>query len=309
MSGTEENQIVNDGRILGFPVAGLPSAATPFLQFDFANKIFIWVAAPASFDGKHTSLSDKEIVGTIDHADDSIPAPKLKSSSVTTPKINDLAVTTAKIASDAVIEDKLGAGAVSLTKMKDELANAGLFIGYDGGGNVAAVAAPAGGLEVIEDYQATVAEGTKTFSFTAIDFEDVSQLILVIDGSPTATFQLQMQYDSEINTYHNMGRSIPWTDGGSPQINIIDSTDAFSILSGSIGANAPFTNEIKITLSKNASINEPFANIVTTYANTQVVLGSVLGNNDTSDISSIKIFTSTSTWKIGTRMTLYKKNR
>ena len=41
----EENQIVNDRRILGFPVAGLPSAATPILQFDDTNNIFIWVSS------------------------------------------------------------------------------------------------------------------------------------------------------------------------------------------------------------------------------------------------------------------------
>lgn len=45
MSGLDENQSVNDNRILGYQVNGKPSAAKPVLQFNETTKSFDWVAS------------------------------------------------------------------------------------------------------------------------------------------------------------------------------------------------------------------------------------------------------------------------
>lgn len=114
-----ENQVESDRRLLGIPIKNNPTAILNTLQFDSVNNQFIWIAAPVVFDGLHTSLGDKEAAGVIDHAD----------SSVTEAKINALAV--------------------SLAKMKTEVGNADLFIGYDALGVVVAKAS-GGGLGDLE---------------------------------------------------------------------------------------------------------------------------------------------------------------
>jgi len=121
---TIEGQVPNDGRVLGIPVNGLPTSTLNTLQFNNTTNQFDWVAAPVVFDGKHTSLTDKESGGVIDHAN--------------------LSVTEVKLAALAVTEGKIGALAVSLAKMKTEVGNADLFIGYDGSGVVVAKAGGGG---------------------------------------------------------------------------------------------------------------------------------------------------------------------
>ena len=43
---------------------------------------------------------------------------------------------------------------------------------------------------VLGDYEASSEEGTKTFSFDAVDFDDDSYLVLEIDGDSVLAFNL-----------------------------------------------------------------------------------------------------------------------
>lgn len=165
----------NPYSIAGKPIQGGLPADSQVIRFNFANNQWEYLTISGALDGTHTGLTDKEVAGIIDHADDSINAVKLRADSVITVKILDLNVTTAKINALAVIaakigalavetakidnlavtepkinalavtEPKLGALAVSLAKMKTEAGNANLFIGYDGTGIVVAKAGGGGG--------------------------------------------------------------------------------------------------------------------------------------------------------------------
>jgi len=195
------------------------------VSFDAVSDSFVYIPGGGAFDGKHTSLTDKEIAGVIDHADNSVTTSKINALAITTPKIALLAITTAllnalsvtepkiaafavtvgkigalavtqaklallsvgtpqlidlgvttvkiaigavtqvklallsvgtpelinvsvtepKIGALAVTEAKIAALAVSLAKMKTEVSNANLFIGYDGAGVVVAKAGGGGG--------------------------------------------------------------------------------------------------------------------------------------------------------------------
>lgn len=63
MSGLEENQTVNDNRILGYLVNGRPSAAKPVLQFNETTKSFDWVVISSGSMGDLEFIESKVIAG------------------------------------------------------------------------------------------------------------------------------------------------------------------------------------------------------------------------------------------------------
>ncbi len=168
--------------------------------------------------------------------------------------------------------------------------------------------AGSGLLTAIESYEASSAEATHTFTFTAIDFDDVSHLLLVIDGSTTAAQQLLLVFNADTSSlYYTDGTS---TTGGAETLLDINAAASGEIFSASelYAANQYYLAYIIIGINKGATLDAP----------TAIINGSVYGrarqsitrlHADHADISSIEIKTSTSTWKIGTRMTLYKVAR
>ncbi len=75
----DENQIVNDGRILGYSVVGKPSASTPTLQFNATNNTFEWVAGGGGGMGDLEFIQSKvdsgdyfQVSGDIDNFGDTI---------------------------------------------------------------------------------------------------------------------------------------------------------------------------------------------------------------------------------------------
>lgn len=139
----------------------------PTDDLQVANKQY--VDAQLHFDGLHTSLTDKEVAGVIDHAD----------LSVTEAKIVNLAVTAAKIAAQAVTEAKIAAQAVTLAKMRNAVGSADLFIGYDGAGNIVAKAS-GGGLGDLEFLRGKQLAGdllTSTGSTSAVGPVTITSII------------------------------------------------------------------------------------------------------------------------------------
>jgi len=63
LSGLDENQSVNDNRVLGYQVNGKPSAATPILQFNETTKSFDWVAISGGSMGDLEFIESKVLAG------------------------------------------------------------------------------------------------------------------------------------------------------------------------------------------------------------------------------------------------------
>jgi len=174
-----------------------------------------------------------------------------------------------------------------------------------------AAAGGGGSWSQIADYEATVAEGSHTLSFTAVDFDDDSMIVLVIDGSATAALGIRMTINnlSAANTYKADGRVI-----GAGVESITQFSGTFFNLAeaggGDVSADATFNSITRITLNKSGT--NDFAQIdysmYTDVEEEAVVVGGVL-KSAISSISSLEIVTSTSTWKIGTRFTVYKVSR
>lgn len=113
----DENQIRSDNRILGYSIKNKPTALLNALRFDSVTGFMEWVAAPVVFDGKHTSLTEREVGGEIDHADLSINTAKIQLLAITTALLNALSVTEGKIGPLAVTEGKIAALAVTGAKI------------------------------------------------------------------------------------------------------------------------------------------------------------------------------------------------
>lgn len=178
-----------------------------------------------------------------------------------------------------------------------------------GGTRLKPVESAAGLLEVIETYEATVAEDEHTFTFAAVDFDDVSKLMLVADLAAVALLSLQMQINGDVSTnYSTSGRRI---SGGEVLINLT-SQDSMQLATSTAfsGGNRGGQVNVDIGLHKGGASTRPTANstVVGAVGTDQEVLGSALAVN-TSSISSLRVFTSGNNWNIGARMTLYKLSR
>lgn len=161
-------------------------------------------------------------------------------------------------------------------------------------------------LTKLGDYEAAIAEGSHVFNFSAVDFDDDSELILEVDGAATLAFNLLMRINgvSSIN-YFTDGRQI--IGGVNTPIDLNDKNEMELMSSIILVADTTFAGKASIKLSKAATSNRPSVDSVF-GGNGQQVANSTLTVNQ-ANISTVQVFTSTSTWKIGTRMTLYKKAR
>jgi len=223
--------------------------------------------------------------------------PSILGSSIQTTEIDALAVTTAKIA----------AKAVTGAKIADGTANKGM--GFDASGVYAEI--PKASMVLIEDYETTGAEASKVFTFTAIDFEDVSELILLIDGAATAALAVQLRINTVVsaNYYddgHRLTNSVETLIRNNAQTAL--TVASATMLAGAYG----FSSKSRIMLEKAQAAAAHFpiiyseANSSNTYAWERY--SSILNLNQTS-ISSVEVRTSTSTLKAGTRISLYKVMR
>jgi len=160
-------------------------------------------------------------------------------------------------------------------------------------------------LQLIEIYLPTGTASTKTFSFPAIDWELVSQLILVIDINVSGVLDLEMKYNANVTNYFDdgtltSGGATAFIDNGAIAHNEIIST---LLLSGG-GAHA--AGQVIIMNRKHATVERLTA--ISNFMGGALQFSQVghLNTNDNDPLTSIIIETSASTWTADTRMTLYR---
>ena len=162
---------------------------------------------------------------------------------------------------------------------------------------------------VLGDYEASIAEGTISFTFTAVDFDDDAYLLLVIDLAPTASFNLLVSVNNvKTANYSSDGRRIT---GGVETLLDINTAAGWQVASSTLvdDSGANIFGIVEIGLTKGAANDQPMFNcrFQSVGAKNEVLGG--MRNTDATSISRVDIDTSTSTWRIGTRMTLYKVAR
>jgi hypothetical protein len=87
-------------------------------SYDSETGKFEWILTSGGVT-KHTELTDKEVNGVIDHADNSITTAKIQDNAITTAKIQSGAITTTKIQDNAVTTEKIQDNAISTAKIQD----------------------------------------------------------------------------------------------------------------------------------------------------------------------------------------------
>lgn len=233
---------------------------------------------------------------------------KIQDNAVTTPKIMDADVTSVKIANLAVIEARLGQNAVTAQKLQtDAVTSIKIQANAVTKAKLATGLIP---LEVLGDYEAASAESSHNFNFTAVDFDDDSELILIIDIGVTGALNLQIRINGDAgNNYFMDGRRI---SGGSETILDQNSTSEPQIASSTLlsTANREAFIVVHIGLAKAGDLDRT-AIIYDTQAigNAMNEAGGIQNTTARSSITDVLVRTSTNTWQIGTRMTLYKVPR
>ena len=173
-------------------------------------------------------------------------------------------------------------------------------------------AAAAGGTEVlsvIETHEAAIAESTFTFSFSAINFDDDSELLLVIDASVTLLLELFLRINAVSTGYYSDGRRIT---GGTETLIDNNNTAGYQIASSTLFAAVNDTGhaEIRIGLTKGGTFDRVIFD--GSIASGSLAMGEKKSGMVTGAISSLTdvvVLTTTSTWQVGTRMTLYRVRR
>jgi len=177
---------------------------------------------------------------------------------------------------------------------------------FTGGGQVGAGAPPSTVFwQLVERHEAVGAESTFTFSFTADDMDDTSCYVLILDLTTSGALALQCQTNGHTTAQYFI-ESLR-TGAGATTIIDINSANEAQLVDNTalIGANAIVLGMIVFGLGKGATNNLVSAQWNLT-GNGFLITGSFRDNNNSDDLNEILIKTSTSTWKIGTRMTLYK---
>ncbi len=165
-------------------------------------------------------------------------------------------------------------------------------------------------LELIEKIDYSTTGTTKTFTFPAIDFVQYSELILILSGGTTAALALLLQINGSGNAkYHTDGTQFV---GGTETLINIDTATSGTICSAALlaGANENFYCRLRISLSLAGSSDRPQAIVESSAGGSigQERVGIVLTESHT-DISSLTVLVSTSSWQAGTKFTLYKLAR
>lgn len=163
-------------------------------------------------------------------------------------------------------------------------------------------------LVLLDAYIASIAEGTHTFTpSTALKFEDYSEFIVLIHGQASASFILQMKINGDSGTKcGSIGSRFNTTYTGLSQLNTSQYQLLTALLIGAGGDN--FGGRISIQTSDSRAGLTPEVHALSHMYGTSVAYEVMAHNargSANSDLASIEIKTSTSTWKIGTRISTY----
>lgn len=173
------------------------------------------------------------------------------------------------------------------------------FVPFGGGGT--------GLWTVLGDYEAAIAEASHVFSFAAVDFDDDSLLMLVFDGSLTASASILMRINADATAnYFIDGYRI--SSSVQTLIDINTSTSMELVNSTLTAGDQTIKGVVTIQLSNGALIDRPVINSHFHPLTQEQVIGAIL-NIDSASITDVEVLLSGSTWQIGTRMTLYKLAR
>ena len=162
----------------------------------------------------------------------------------------------------------------------------------------------------IGDYVAGSAEGSKEFTISGVDFDTHSYILVVFDGSITAAAAVLMQLNGQIGSDYRMdGRRLTAAVETLLENNAGTSHELCSNTLCS-QADDSFVGEVKIYHDQaSGTIITSF--IGDAYGKTQQIDEHHSGclNIAVTSLTTIKILTSTSTWKTGTRISVYKVSR
>jgi len=161
----------------------------------------------------------------------------------------------------------------------------------------------------IEDHEASTTEASFTFTIDpAIDFDDDSMIILVCDYEATAAFALEMTINGLAAGYHDDGYRIV---GGAETLINVDAAALGIIATATLSvANNTTAGLVEIMLGKAGIADAPvFLSRFVGGAGLGIEVMSHSVDDAEASINEVKIETSTSTWKAGSRFTLYKVAR
>lgn len=163
---------------------------------------------------------------------------------------------------------------------------------------------------VIEDYEATIAESSHTFTINpVIDFDDDSMLVLVIDGAPTAALAMECRANG-ISTANYMFDGSRFAAGAETIIGVDNQTE-WDIASTTQVGGADFQIIVIFQIAKAGASSLDRCNFKSDAYRVGFYehVGGGLNVGSQTDFDEILVQTSTSTWAIGTRMTLYRVRR
>jgi len=160
---------------------------------------------------------------------------------------------------------------------------------------------------VLADHIATGAESSFTFTpSTPLDFDDISKILVVIDGDSTGTGNLQFTVNGIVTVYMITGFTI-----ASGVYSDLTSLNQASIVLDGLVANQEFKANFTIHKGQGGDDNEfgGEANVfLNANARTWISMNWSQGASLTT-LSEIEVSMSASTWKTGTRITIYGLNR
>jgi len=163
-----------------------------------------------------------------------------------------------------------------------------------------------GTYELLDSYEATGVAATITLSWPAIDFNNVSYLELIFDGSVTLNLGLEVIFNGDTGTdYVQDGRQIR---GGTETLLDLSGLAHWILLPDEHidAVDDTFFGTMKLGITKGGNKQNVHV-LINSTANSGSFITAGKNTDDTiTSISSITVTTSTSTWQVGTRMAVYK---
>jgi hypothetical protein len=163
-----------------------------------------------------------------------------------------------------------------------------------------------GAFEKIEAHEASGTESSHTVTFSpAIDPDTYSSIIVIIKGEASAALDIRCEIDAKTTGYYSRGYT---TDGTGETARAADN-QTYAELLHSVGNSDVFTVILEVL------VNDLTSDVISAYSRGIRPVNAVgqemfiTNTNSSTSIASIKIMTSTSTWKAGTKIDTYGVKR